>query len=659
MTLTQLKNAVIGFVFLFAGSVQADDQVIRFGGIEVGSGGVKTVLVELQHSPLSQETWSVKEDSKATDESGKELSKADRDVFLGLVDQKFTPETIQNVAGVVKRFKDKHFVGLPPNRQFLVISSGVAAHASEKQLEDLVRQLTEASGLTPEVITVDWEVRMSFDEVLKEASPDARKQAFVIDIGSGNTKFGGYVGDNFVTGEVPRGMGSEKPRFEGDDVDIAAKAKELSADVQKEIEAKLAEKFQNYQPKSIYLLGGAFWSMMGHTQSQDLVAHQANQRNPRLAAVNPDSFSTYWDWVTSKKDAVTSDDYKQSVVGRFDGLALAPLAKDNAIKAATAPFNAIPGAQRPRAAGFLDGVSKAFRLNAPQEGVNVEFVVESNLVWIRGYVQQKAMQAPEIRVELLLTEHLRRQLNAIRAEVANIPKPMVVVDDEKIADAVAKQVESKVEGVVKVAVEDAIKAGLDKTVETAVAKAIKDVKVEVDLKPVTEILSKLQMGLYAGDDAPKTSLQTQLNALEAKIDELRKPGGMPPGGNGGPNVVPRATSTPDPHAAWRAFQRGRNEYDRCCFLEALKFFEEAVRHDPKETLYWYFRALSETQLALTKESQASAQRVAEQLLTGADYGQLCRALERVQGPVRMQVERYIANGKISYSKTRMLPSLTD
>jgi hypothetical protein len=170
------------FSFLFAQSsfkLKYNNSAV-YGGIEVGSKGVKMSVIEIGKNAQSRGAFNILKDSSINTD------------FIS-----FSPPTFQATLGgmcnlystLVKQYK------IHPRFVFTVVSSGVKIQASKENKTDWINDLIDSFKLKikePErqvaVVDVLDEARLSHLGIVPESR---RYTTFLIDIGSGNTK-GGY-----------------------------------------------------------------------------------------------------------------------------------------------------------------------------------------------------------------------------------------------------------------------------------------------------------------------------------------------------------------------------------------------------------------------------------------------------------------------------------
>ena len=609
---------------------------LTFGGVEIGSNGVKVVTVKFDPKAIWNWAYDDKKFARtlpadATDDDRKKASQ------LGLAASNFAPDVIDEIVLAVDDAIQKEFQNIPESRRFVVISSGVVSQAKDKEkteeLQQLKEKIFERSKIQPDEISVQDEIRFTLEELLKI---EGEKPGIVlaVDIGGGNTKFGAFSdgsrdSNQFRSGHIDIGTGNSElaKQLEPWNDATPEQREDLIASVAKGLAEKLSvEKIaafeQNSQPKIIYFLGGSVYSLIGFTQPAEIVSKTSDAARPLYAEILPHSFQRYHEWVINNSQA--SPELSDKLTAYQKEMAES-LFNDSTAK--------VPVKLHPAVLALIQAVNQTFHLNAAGPGFSVRFPNDGHFAWTRGYVRNKAINGDlELAWLIKTAEQSQRhaqEITALKTEIELLRKEGGGggVNFEKLrlkVEKVGDQVDSA------------------KTELNNLTKKIGTAENENDT-------------LHSSMVALKQSLKA-LDEKVSKIKSFEKPkssGVEPPAED--------AVVEPNPTAGRQAFQRGRDAYDHHQVEQALAFFEEAIRHDPNETLYWYFRALAEVRLNRTKEAQASAQRIAELLKSGRlySYQDLCRSLERVQGPDRMLVEHYLSNGLVSLEKSPKMRSLTE
>jgi hypothetical protein len=151
-----------------------------YGGIEVGSKGVKMSLLELGKNPQSNGSFNILKDTSVNTD------------FISFSAPTFQA-TLNGLSGLYSFAKDQY--NIPSDRIFTVVSSGVQMQAEKDNKTSWVHNFIDSFRLKikepkrdVDVVDVKEEGRLSHLGIV----PDSKRYTtFLIDIGSGNTK-GGY-----------------------------------------------------------------------------------------------------------------------------------------------------------------------------------------------------------------------------------------------------------------------------------------------------------------------------------------------------------------------------------------------------------------------------------------------------------------------------------
>jgi exopolyphosphatase/pppGpp-phosphohydrolase len=172
--------------------VKAAD-VGKWAGIDVGSRGVKPIAIDFVNTT---DGWDFTTDT----------SLESRNTDLGTLNDDnsgFDPNrrdaAVAAIAELEKALREKH--KLPPERVRVVVSSGVFTRFKDKEKADTARlELTvaveKAIGRAPDFINEFQEAELAARAII---GPAGRAGRMMIDVGSGNTKFGWYTDAGFQT----------------------------------------------------------------------------------------------------------------------------------------------------------------------------------------------------------------------------------------------------------------------------------------------------------------------------------------------------------------------------------------------------------------------------------------------------------------------------
>jgi hypothetical protein len=217
-----------------------------FCSIEVGSKGVKARL------------YKIREDQEGNLIGTSEYDKNENTSIMEFVqDGKISDAAMDENAKVVKAQMDSMLAQSPQCKAFVVGSSGVAKATNKDVLAQKVLALTK---LPMDFITPEQEAEYGF---LASVPPKYRKDALLIDIGSGNTKLAYRNGDEIKTLEIPYGTTSlakemvekQKADFSTDDY-----KKKIIALIQPDFRSKAQSQPKLLNHTRLYWNGGVAWA---------------------------------------------------------------------------------------------------------------------------------------------------------------------------------------------------------------------------------------------------------------------------------------------------------------------------------------------------------------------------------------------------------------
>jgi hypothetical protein len=237
--------------------VPAPARAVVHGGIEIGSRGVKAMVVDVRG-----EGEDVDFQVKLADTTNTSLVAGV--AKTGRFDSRALTATAQAVKKYHERFRNEFQVA--PERLHVVGSSGLVAPISDKpdlvkaNQERLARAVKRETGLTMTFIDVKQEAELSIAGILPKSR---RRTGVLIDIGGGNTKGGCLLGPRkYATFGVQFGSAS-----------FAALAKQKKAEDAKSLDVlchntvvpllkkQLAELPNLVQRDRVYLSGGVVWAV--------------------------------------------------------------------------------------------------------------------------------------------------------------------------------------------------------------------------------------------------------------------------------------------------------------------------------------------------------------------------------------------------------------
>lgn len=232
----------------------------KWAGLDVGSRGVKPIVLSFAKTA---DGWDFAADT-SLDSKNTELGTLaeGNDGF----DPKRRDATLAAITELDKAIRDKH--ALPPERVKVVFSSGVFTRFKDKEKAAKARQeLTElvkkAIGREPDFITEEQEAQLAVRAIIPQSGRAGR---MLIDIGSGNTKFGWFTDAKFETFTLDSGTKAfrdasakqaEAKKQPFADAAAALKDTELVAPLREKIgKAAGFDKVTDVQ-----MVGGAAWAL--------------------------------------------------------------------------------------------------------------------------------------------------------------------------------------------------------------------------------------------------------------------------------------------------------------------------------------------------------------------------------------------------------------
>lgn len=236
----------------------------KWAGIEVGSRGVKPIVMGFTRTA---DGWDFTADT-TFESKNTELGTLNDDNTA--LDPKRLDATIAAVAELDKAIRAKH--ALPAERVKVVFSSGVFTRFALKDRAAEARKVLAAAvekavGRAPDFITEQQEAELAVRGIV---SPAGRAGRMLVDIGSGNMRFGWYSADAFESFTVD--AGTKLVRDAGLKAAAAQKqefAAVLPAIRKTLLDAPLAAKVKTAngfdKPKEVLLVGGAAWALTTFT----------------------------------------------------------------------------------------------------------------------------------------------------------------------------------------------------------------------------------------------------------------------------------------------------------------------------------------------------------------------------------------------------------
>jgi len=245
-----------------------------YGGVEIGSKGVKAIALELSMS--NEELYDIKELIRES---------INTTIISGVKETgAFSPDGIEETAQAVKtlinKIKEK---GVPAENIFIIASSAINSVKNRENLSDKIKELT---GYNTNFLTIKDEVLYNIAGTLPGKY---YYNSIVVDIGSGNTKIG-YLEKvaeniNVKSFEIPYGSVSltEEAKKRGN------LNKGLNEILNREVITTLEKEVQKnpayINRNNVFLLGGAIWALTTLQKPE-----QINESYVKLTTKNIEDF---------------------------------------------------------------------------------------------------------------------------------------------------------------------------------------------------------------------------------------------------------------------------------------------------------------------------------------------------------------------------------
>jgi len=256
MRLTHFYSHLWIFIVALCPSLQAAE---KFAAIEIGGSNVKFVRASVEIDNGKARFVEIGDSKVANPGLAAGLGK----------DKKFDTKTIKATAEIVgsmvKQLVDEHDV--PAEHVVIVGSSGIADAVNRQELEDAIFESTERKM---EFITAETEVLFT---LLGVVPTEKMFQATLVDIGSGNTKWGHLtptekdIRNSILSAQIPLGTKSlesavrEKVGAFAEHDTFMKEAKAERKVIAEEIKKRSAASAIESQPE-FYVSGGAFWALV-------------------------------------------------------------------------------------------------------------------------------------------------------------------------------------------------------------------------------------------------------------------------------------------------------------------------------------------------------------------------------------------------------------
>jgi hypothetical protein len=370
----------LGLLLLLAGGALAQTKPAQndslYGGIEIGSKGVKGTAIQVQLDANSNsEGYKIK----------LLLGESINTTIMQTRENRFLPEAVKETGQAVQKLYERmtNELKVPANQIYVVGSSGVRA----ANQADLINEIKTRTGKTLEFLTIDAEVELSIAGSIPQRYRAGRRYydnrgiSLLLDIGSGNTK-GGYqvlrqaVGGateyDYVTVGIQKGtvtFTNEVEKTLGESGDLAAFAQtarqlaptSINVALRREMERKPGLVTRN----RVYFTGGIVWAMA-------TLLHPGDRRT--FVPLTVEDINIFYRRATTEPLALLNP----GLTGIQDMSVRKQAEKEiEAVKNAFSPRNLIAGAE------ILKAVATEFQF----QNKRIRFVRYGNLSWILSYVR--------------------------------------------------------------------------------------------------------------------------------------------------------------------------------------------------------------------------------------------------------------------------------
>lgn len=583
----------------------------KWAGVEVGSKGVKFVLLEVKEVD-GERTTTLMPERKGKDEvKNTALNES------AAVTQSYSEEAMKATAAAVKAFvEEARTLEVPDEHIFVVGSSGLKDARNREEFRTLIMDET---GKKIEFIKAADEAALTF---LGVTAADEREKAYSFDVGSGNTKFGYAKSSDdglvFVGSQIIWATGTFRDAVKNrvkftDETDAAQCASEfgqasLATREELKVEAALDEakaKVDLDGRDQVFLSGGIVWALATMLKPETI-----NDDNVTLEAADIQTFRLSLLQATDRVFAKAEDRIEQIPEADREK-AKAELAKVKAVFANAEKVKyPVVHAELISGTDVLLAAAGVFEFGDRK----LVFPRKKGLTaWIRSYVDFNA------DIKIVDTPFVAEAAPDQPAAPVPAPTPKPPAEENPAAAPVADAGLAK-----KIDALTAAIAALQKKLDDH-DKDFDSVAVAVgNLRKETAALKE------ANENQQQTAdlVQSQLRTLNEAVKTL-----------GNPDAAPVAPA--DAAEAQRLFFSALENYRAGRYSDAYVMITRAADgHDlPK---YWYARALVASQVGNQKDFRASCDRVTRALRQGrTDPNQLARAFESIQGPGRIAVEAAI------------------
>jgi tetratricopeptide (TPR) repeat protein len=558
-----------------------------FGGIELGSQGLKRMIVRLNSQ------------RQVVGRDIKDLAPDERNI--GLVSEikirngesKFTEDAIRLTVDIINKFKsDFAREGIAPDHIIVAVSSGVSAATEVNgkgtaldELRDRIRRETQLTLLP--AISKDDEGRYTFEGIVKKD----REAAVLIDVGGGSTKI--------ATASVRGGVSYGTRTF----ATARAKDKAQADDSAQGEIAKvfLKSKIDNQSIARVYVSGG-----VAYVAATFLAPGTVGKRFNGQLEFSAAELHDFRNLVNDAKSLEQLFDNRVAEIQsarRGDGV----ITNTEAAKKNLGDAKKIYDLDRLKAGlWLLDEMVQRVVKEEDRAQKKLVFDGASEVAWLQEFVAKNAKLPP------------------------SAPNPGPVHDEslEKLSAGV----------------ED-IHRTLEKfdVAFQSLNSALKALDSKPHLVALENELNKLRSGVEAGirNSPTRADLQNLDRTLGEKLERVASAiEKMPVPGTRDSNPAP------DMHNGERAqaqYIRGVLAFRRGEWATALDSFHGCVEDDPADARAWFFRAFVELSVCDEPAALNSIKHVSRLIAKGAArHDEICRAAEALQGPIRQRLEEMLS-----------------
>ncbi len=280
---------------LFALAVlEAQKKTNLYGGIEVGSKGVKAMVVEVKEAD-AEGFYNVDEKFRKSVNTTIIAGVAEK----GLMDEDAMNETVKVIKELMAEIEKR---GVRKEDIFIVGSSAIIR---AKNYNVFAQKVKEATQKDMAFINTEEEV---FYNIIGSIPKKYRANAISVDIGSGNTKIGYLEGDSqrTVSFEIPYGtvsLGDKAKKENPSEKEyVNTLLKIASSDVAPKIKKEVSRKPPLLNRKYVFMNGGIVWAM---------VTLLYPEKKDSFVILKAEDINRFYNMLINKKEAVFNVDLQK------------------------------------------------------------------------------------------------------------------------------------------------------------------------------------------------------------------------------------------------------------------------------------------------------------------------------------------------------------